>query len=71
MMGLVMSAIYLSYCIFNKTKIDHDVKDILQKHGVERTVRRMGKNGKRGEGSAEQFCGVEHAPSHVAASRRD
>jgi len=35
MMGLVMSTIYLMYCTFNKTKINSDVKDILQKQNIQ------------------------------------
>jgi inner membrane protein len=34
MMGLVMSAIYLTYCTFNKIKINNDVKDILQRQNI-------------------------------------
>lgn len=35
MMGLVMTTIYLSYCGFNKVKINSDVKDILQKQNIQ------------------------------------
>ena len=37
MMGLVMSAIYLGYCTFNKAKINSDVKHILQKQNIQYT----------------------------------
>ena len=37
MMGLVMSAIYLSYCVFNKTMINKDVKYILQNQHIKYT----------------------------------
>jgi inner membrane protein len=37
MMGLVMSAVYLMYCIFNKTKVNSDAKDILHKQNIEYT----------------------------------
>ena len=33
-MGLGLSALYLLYCLFNKLKIDSDVKDILQKQHI-------------------------------------
>lgn len=33
-MGLGLSALYLVYCLFNKAKIDSDVKDILQKQQI-------------------------------------
>lgn len=35
--GLGMSALYLLYCLFNKTKMDADVKDILQKQNISYT----------------------------------
>jgi inner membrane protein len=35
MMGLVMSGIYLTYCTFNKIKINSDVKTILQKQNIQ------------------------------------
>jgi inner membrane protein len=35
MMGLVMSAVYLLYCIFNKTMINGDVKTILKKQNIQ------------------------------------
>jgi inner membrane protein len=35
MMGLVMSALYLLYCIFNKTMINGDVKAILKKQNIQ------------------------------------
>ncbi|TMI89136.1 MAG: metal-dependent hydrolase [Bacteroidetes bacterium] len=35
MMGLVMSAVYLLYCIFNKTMINGDVKAILKKQNIQ------------------------------------
>lgn len=35
MMGLVMSAVYLLYCVFNKVNINNDVKDILQKQNIQ------------------------------------
>jgi len=33
-MGLGLSALYLVYCLFNKAKIDSDVKDILKKQDI-------------------------------------
>ncbi len=36
-MGLGLSALYLMYCMFNKTRIDADVKDILQKQQINYT----------------------------------
>jgi inner membrane protein len=37
MMGLGVSSIYLLYCIFNKTMIDKDVRQILKKQNVQHT----------------------------------
>jgi inner membrane protein len=37
MMGLVMSAIYLLYCVFNKTMIDRDVRYILKNQNIQYT----------------------------------
>ena len=37
MMGLVMSGIYLLYCLFNKTMIDRDVRYILKKQNIQYT----------------------------------
>jgi hypothetical protein len=34
-MGLVMSAVYLMYCTFNKTKINNDVKAIFFKNNIQ------------------------------------
>ena len=34
-MGLIMSAVYLLYCTFNKAKINSDVKVILQKQNIQ------------------------------------
>ena len=42
MMGLVMSAIYLSYCVFNKTMINKDVKYILQNQVIDHCVESIG-----------------------------
>jgi len=36
-MGLVLSSIYLLYCLFNKTMINSDVKDILKKQNIQYT----------------------------------
>jgi inner membrane protein len=36
-MGLGLSGLYLLYCIFNKNKIDNDVKNILQKQQINYT----------------------------------
>lgn len=36
-MGLGLSAVYLMYCLFNKSAIDTDVKDILQKQQISYT----------------------------------
>ena len=37
MTGLVMSGVYLLYCLFNKTMIDRDVRQILKKQNIQYT----------------------------------